>query len=63
LSADWFDQVVRLRTGDAMVFAPTGLQMDENEVPKKLGSQHVLIRIRQRITTASGQSRMAVNNM
>lgn len=49
-----------------MVFAPTGLQFPDgvvsgnNDLPVKFGSQHIMIRIRRRITEATGQSMVVV---
>lgn len=59
-----FNEIVRLRVGEALVFAPAamiGLKQgsDEKEKTERLGSGYLKIRVRNRLTTDGGMSVMA----
>lgn len=55
-----FDQIVRLRVGEALLFAPSAvLDVDEVSHVRKLNQGVLKIRVRGRITTDGGRSVMA----
>ena len=62
---DIFDQMVRLGTGEAFVFAPSAmLGVDDqggvgSPQTLKLGTQYIKLRVRNRVTTDGGKSILA----
>ena len=59
-----FGEIVRLRVGEALLFAPTaivGLRLDSNgsTETKRLGTEFIKIRVRNRLTEDGGKSVMA----
>lgn len=65
---DLFSQIVELRTGEALVFAPSAIvsmqkqnapQQEQKMTPRKLGHQVLRVVIRARITEDGGRSIMA----
>ncbi|KAJ7444978.1 hypothetical protein B0H11DRAFT_2291039 [Mycena galericulata] len=57
----WFQQVMLLPTGDALVFSPAALiGADEGGGVRLLGREHLRLRVRPRLTMDGGASRLAV---
>ncbi|KAJ7782245.1 hypothetical protein DFH07DRAFT_728407 [Mycena maculata] len=57
----WFQQVMLLPTGDALVFSPAALiGTDERGGVSLLGREHLRLRVRPRLTMDGGASRLAV---
>ncbi|KAJ7679430.1 hypothetical protein DFH06DRAFT_511250 [Mycena polygramma] len=60
-SASWYQQVMLLSTGDALVFSPAALMTaDEQGGVGLLGSEHFKLRVRPRLTRDGGASLLAV---
>ncbi|KAJ7360776.1 hypothetical protein DFH08DRAFT_1073958 [Mycena albidolilacea] len=60
-SADWYQQVMLLATGEALVFSPAAVIMaDERGAVGLLGRDHIKLRIRPRLTLDGGVSLLAV---
>ncbi|KAJ6518103.1 hypothetical protein C8R47DRAFT_1031499, partial [Mycena vitilis] len=60
-SASWYQQVMLLSTGDALVFSPAALMTaDEQGGIGLLGSEHFKLRVRPRLTRDGGASVLAV---
>jgi len=57
-----FQEIVRLRTGEAMVFCPTAALMGENCVPQLLQDQYMKIRIRNRVSADGGKSMLSTDH-
>lgn len=51
-----FRTIVNLETGQALLFSPTALLDVTDSGPKKLGTRHVKMRVRKRITADGGKS-------
>lgn len=57
-----FEEIMKLRTGEAVVYAPKGVVMEEEEGEvKKMGTAHQIVKIRKRVTADGGSSLLAVN--
>ncbi|KAJ6536836.1 hypothetical protein B0H19DRAFT_1240702 [Mycena capillaripes] len=60
-SADWYQQVMLLATGEALVFSPAAvITADERGAVGLLGRDHIKLRIRPRLTLDGGVSLLAV---
>ncbi|KAJ7679442.1 hypothetical protein DFH06DRAFT_974912 [Mycena polygramma] len=60
-SASWYQQVMLLSTGDALVFSPAALMTaDEQGGVGLLGREHLKLRVRPRLTRDGGASVLAV---
>ncbi|KAF7342598.1 p-loop containing nucleoside triphosphate hydrolase protein [Mycena sanguinolenta] len=60
-SADWYQQVMLLATGDALVFSPMAMiAADERGGVVLLGREHLKLRVRPRLTLDGGASLLAV---
>ncbi|KAJ7462991.1 hypothetical protein FB451DRAFT_1139792 [Mycena latifolia] len=60
-STDWYQQVMSLATGDALVFAPAAVTAaDEHGGVVLLGREHLKLRVRPRLTLDGGASLLAV---
>ncbi|KAJ7479072.1 hypothetical protein FB451DRAFT_1350976 [Mycena latifolia] len=60
-SADWYQQVMLLATGDALVFSPAAvIAADERGGVVLLGREHLKLRVRPRLTLDGGASLLAV---
>ncbi|KAJ7914991.1 hypothetical protein B0H13DRAFT_1711751 [Mycena leptocephala] len=60
-SADWYQQVTLLATGDALVFSPAAvIAADERGGVVLLGREHLKLRVRPRLTLDGGASLLAV---
>ncbi|KAF7328522.1 p-loop containing nucleoside triphosphate hydrolase protein [Mycena venus] len=60
-SADWYQQVMLLATGEALVFSPAAVIMaDERGAIGLLGRDHIKLRMRPRLTLDGGVSLLAV---
>lgn len=57
---DWFDRISRLTTGEAVVFCPLALctygSEDENEEIQQFGRGCLIIKVRQKLTSTTGES-------
>jgi hypothetical protein len=59
----WYQQVMLLPTGDALVFCPAGMiTADERGGVGLLGREHLRLRVRPRLTVDGGASRLAVRH-
>jgi hypothetical protein len=58
-AASIFGEIVKLRVGEALLFAPSAILNLNSDEPKRLGTRFVKIRVRNRLTTDGGQSVMA----
>ncbi|KAJ7735542.1 hypothetical protein DFH07DRAFT_905815 [Mycena maculata] len=60
-SANWYQQVMLLATGDALVFSPSAvIAADEHGGAVLLGREHLKLRVRPRLTLDGGASLLAV---
>ncbi|KAJ7729059.1 hypothetical protein DFH07DRAFT_969607 [Mycena maculata] len=60
-SSSWYQQVMLLPTGDALVFSPAAaIAADERGGVVLLGRDHIRLRVRPRLTLDGGASRLAV---
>ncbi|KAJ7817960.1 hypothetical protein B0H13DRAFT_1739258 [Mycena leptocephala] len=60
-SANWYQQVMLLATGEALVFSPAAvITADESGAVGLLGRDHIKLRIRPRLTLDGGVSLLAV---
>ncbi|KAF7350680.1 p-loop containing nucleoside triphosphate hydrolase protein [Mycena sanguinolenta] len=60
-SASWYEQVMSLPTGDALVFSPAAvITADERGGVSVLGRDHLKLRVRPRLTLDGGASQLAV---
>jgi hypothetical protein len=60
-SADWYQQVTLLATGDALVFSPAAvIAADDRGGVVLLGREHLKLRVRPRLTLDGGASLLAV---
>ncbi|KAJ7463035.1 hypothetical protein FB451DRAFT_1495209, partial [Mycena latifolia] len=58
---DWYQQVMSLATGDALVFSPAAVTAaDERGGVVLMGREHLKLRLRPRLTLDGGASRLAV---
>ncbi|KAJ7080294.1 hypothetical protein C8R44DRAFT_70625 [Mycena epipterygia] len=59
-SEGWYQQVMLLATGDALVFSPAAVITDERGEVVFLGRDHLKLRVRPRLTLDGGASLLAV---
>jgi len=65
LTEEGFDRVVKLKTGEALVFAPTALAMIESsdgiKAMDQLGRRYLVVKSRSRVTADGGSSVLVVS--
>ncbi|KAG9241740.1 hypothetical protein BJ878DRAFT_557412 [Calycina marina] len=60
MKQDVFKEIVNLRTGEALCFAPTAMVGGGKEVEETLGAKYLKIKIRKRLTKDGGESVQAL---